>query len=53
MSRIGFVLLAVGLTVIGLGAAAIMEPAPGLVMGTVMTVIGATIALIGRRAPQN
>lgn len=48
MSRIGFVLLLVGVVVLGLGAAGALALVPAIVMGSVMTVLGTTIALIGR-----
>jgi hypothetical protein len=48
MSRIGFVLLLVGIVTSMLGAVGISAPVPSLVMGVVMIVVGGSIALIGR-----
>jgi hypothetical protein len=48
MSRIGVVLVLVGLVVAGLGLTGVIVLVPGVAMGSVMTVIGTVIAVIGR-----
>ncbi len=48
MSRIGFVMLAGGALMLVLGLTGISDRVPAMVIGTVLSVIGTTIYLIGR-----
>lgn len=48
MSRIGFVMIAGGVLMLLLGLTGISDRVPAMVIGTVLSVIGTTIYLIGR-----